>query len=309
MNASATSLTIAIPTYKRNNLLNKALLNLLDARVRDFSAEVLVFDNQSPDPVYASIPADVRDAFGPSLKVVTNPHNVGPSANIVRCMENAEGEWLWILSDDDPPVDTALERIFSRISEVTAETVLINFAPPGIKRAGARLTTGLPDFLKMANPLWPYTNISCSVHRRSSIGRLLEPTFRAIYSLYPYISHVLIETDRGASVLHVPDPIIDFTKDAEFSWSRLELELGKTTLAELPIKWKSKVLFYKHLRKTTPGPRAFARLLENQCPQIAERCVLMNQFMQRRFADRPLEASALSWLMMAYVIIRSAVAK
>lgn len=298
-------LSVVIPTYNRNELLNKTLERFLDSNVCKFDVNVFVFDNKSQTPVRITISERVKNYFGAKLNIITNPLNVGPCANILKGIELVDGDWIWILSDDDPPVASCFDSIISRTTEATPDTVAINFAPPGIHRENVQTTSGVADFLKMANPLWPYTLISTSIYRRQEITRYMDSGYRAIFSMYPHFSLLLLCLDKGGCVMHVPDQIIDFTENASFSWSKLDLQLGVTTLAELPLKWENKKLLYRQLRATTPGPRAFVSLIEKECPEFAEQIVLLNQFVQRRFADRPFKAAAASIGSLLYLTLRA----
>jgi glycosyltransferase involved in cell wall biosynthesis len=298
-------LSIVIPTYNRNTALNNSLSRLVDADVAANDVRIFIFDNASPVPVASSISSELKATLCEKLKIVRNPYNVGPCANLLKAVEASDGDWVWILSDDDPPIVGCLESIYAKIDEVSSDTTLINFAPPGIIRTKDKITFGLKEFLELANPIWPYTNISTSIYRRSAFVSRLDPAYRANFSLYPHWGPLLLGLNDGGSVMHAKETIIEFTENAGFSWSRMELDLGVATLAELPLKWENKKLLYRHLRSTTPGPRAFASLLEKCSTEPAERCVLMNQFMQRRFADQPVSASVLSLLMMIYVVLRS----
>jgi glycosyltransferase involved in cell wall biosynthesis len=298
-------LSVVIPTYNRNELLNYSLGRLLDANIDKFDVTVSVFDNKSAVPVESSIPAEIRREFGNRLKIVSNKANIGLCANILKGIEAAEGDWIWVLSDDDPAVTSCFDSIITRAAEAETNTAAVNFAPPGIDRECAQTTSGIAEFLNMANPLWPYTIISSSIYRREEITRFMDPGYRAIFSMYPHFALLLLCLDKGSRVMHVPERIIDFTENASFSWSKLELQLGVTTLAELPLKWVNKKLLYEQLRTTTPGPRAFISLIEKECPEFAEQIVLLNQFVQRRFADRPFKAAAASIGSLLYLMLRA----
>ncbi|RZK28376.1 MAG: glycosyltransferase family 2 protein, partial [Hymenobacter sp.] len=102
-------LTIAIPTYNRNERLARSL----EILVPQLSAGVklVIIDNCSSVPI--------KDTVEPYLlsnvKVVRNTYNIGMAANILRCFENCDTEWLWVLGDDDPPHKNAVEIIIQEI--------------------------------------------------------------------------------------------------------------------------------------------------------------------------------------------------
>lgn len=95
--------TIAIPTFRRADLLRHALASALAQRGVDH-LEVLVLENPDEDrPVdgltaAGRLCAEVRDA---RLRYVCNERNLGMAGNWNRCLEAARGRWVLILHDDD----------------------------------------------------------------------------------------------------------------------------------------------------------------------------------------------------------------
>ncbi len=97
-------ITIAIPTYDRNKEL-KATLDKLQTIFNGMeSVKIVVLDNCSPNPVSLVDGGSTH----PKIVLVNNPHNIGMSANISRCLEICETEWLWIMGDDDDISSDAL---------------------------------------------------------------------------------------------------------------------------------------------------------------------------------------------------------
>ncbi len=89
--------TIAIPTFKRPQLLEKALESALGQT--DFeNYEVIVVDN---DPEENSVLEVIRKFQRENLYYFKNEANVGLYSNWDRCIELAAGEYLSILNDDD----------------------------------------------------------------------------------------------------------------------------------------------------------------------------------------------------------------
>lgn len=89
--------TIAIPTYRRPQLLETALISSLNqTEVDDY--EVLVVDNDHTDAATRQV---VERHFGPRLRFYRNEENIGMFGNWNRCIELARGEYITVLSDDD----------------------------------------------------------------------------------------------------------------------------------------------------------------------------------------------------------------
>lgn len=88
-------ITIAIPTYNRAQLAKGCVENALAQTYRNI--EVLVSDNASPDDTVA-----VLNAIGDKrLRVLTNQTNTGAVENFSKCIREAKGEYLVLLSDDN----------------------------------------------------------------------------------------------------------------------------------------------------------------------------------------------------------------
>ncbi len=113
-------LTIGIPTYNRPEKIKtqvSLLLPQLEERVH-----LVVYDNCSTIPVESHFTEQELQKF----TVIRNRINVGADANIAKCFENCETQWLWTLSDDDLIKTNAVEIILKEI-EKDDKTVFINF--------------------------------------------------------------------------------------------------------------------------------------------------------------------------------------
>jgi glycosyltransferase involved in cell wall biosynthesis len=88
-------ITIGIPTRNRAPLLTTCVASVLAQSYR--SIEVLVSDNASTDDTLAALKA-VDDK---RLRVVTAAENIGAAGNFARCISEARGDYLVLLSDDN----------------------------------------------------------------------------------------------------------------------------------------------------------------------------------------------------------------
>lgn len=94
------TLTIAIPTYKRPQLL--ALL--LNSIVQDIAQwpddfELIVSDNASLDETCTVVSSYSQK--GLPIKYVVNETNIGPDRNIDACFNLASGKYVWVIGDDE----------------------------------------------------------------------------------------------------------------------------------------------------------------------------------------------------------------
>src|SRR5262249_13548338 len=88
-------ITVGIPTYNRATLVKSCVESVLSQTYPDI--EVMVSDNASTDdtlPVLGTIRDD-------RLRILTSPENVGAIANFAKCIREARGDYLVLLSDDN----------------------------------------------------------------------------------------------------------------------------------------------------------------------------------------------------------------
>jgi abequosyltransferase len=108
-------LTIAIPTWKRAEYLR---LNLRQLKrelqsVPAGTVEIVVSDNCSPDHTGEVVRQAVAE--GMTIRYVRNAENLGWGRNFFQCFNLAQGHYVWILGDDDLPLDGTLRRIVRHV--------------------------------------------------------------------------------------------------------------------------------------------------------------------------------------------------
>jgi abequosyltransferase len=121
-----TRLSIAVPTFNRCEYLSGLLPSVLQQCAwlhgRGRKVEVIVSDNASPDSTYRYVQSFLK---GNSFLVYhRNDSNVGAELNFANCIERANGDYLWILGDDDIIVDGAVERILTVLDDYSPALVV-----------------------------------------------------------------------------------------------------------------------------------------------------------------------------------------
>ena len=116
-------LTIAIPTYNRANCL-RLLLSELAKQISDDRVELIVSDNASPDETPKIIEDYTRQ--GMKFQYTRNIINVGPDANILQCYEMAQGEYVWIVGDDDVIVPGGLDWVLSVLEKRKYDLIYVS---------------------------------------------------------------------------------------------------------------------------------------------------------------------------------------
>ncbi len=106
-------LSVLVPTYQRASLLRVMLQALLpQASECEDLVEICISDNASTDETAAVVEAARAAHPRANVRYVRRERNLGPVRNYVLCAtEQAAGEYIWALGDDDLLVAGALRRI------------------------------------------------------------------------------------------------------------------------------------------------------------------------------------------------------
>lgn len=112
-------ISVVIPTYNRSKQLRQRIIEILPQLDQDF--ELVILDNASVTPA-SGIIAELIPSGDSRVRVIRNISNIGLGANVCRCMENANGEWLWFVGDDDTIKPDALMLVKSCITEFVKVT-------------------------------------------------------------------------------------------------------------------------------------------------------------------------------------------
>jgi glycosyltransferase involved in cell wall biosynthesis len=163
----APSLTIAIPTYNRAAKLQAQLERLLP-QLRP-EVRCCVYDNASPDGT-REVAERYRDR---GIAYFRSEYNCGPAKNFLRCLEECQTEWLWILGDDDPISDHAVADLLVLLHNQTCDfvhtsTPLCHYASDVVVKD----ITSLFEHTSFGALLW----ISAGIYRTAS--------FRPLFKLY-----------------------------------------------------------------------------------------------------------------------------
>jgi len=96
--------SVCIPTYQGAAFLRQAIDSVLGQSLQDF--ELLVIDDASTDGTDALL----RQYSDPRLRYLRNPRNLGPEGNWNRCLDEAQGDYIKLLPQDDVLAPDCLAR-------------------------------------------------------------------------------------------------------------------------------------------------------------------------------------------------------
>jgi glycosyltransferase involved in cell wall biosynthesis len=121
-------LSICIPTYNRPDKIEHALRSLVELEGINL-INIIVIDNYS-DIEVKNIYEDI-DCKLTNIRIIRNSVNIGGGANILRCIEFARTDWVWLLGDDDVPLKGSLKIILNDIERIIAlkkNTVVLKYS-------------------------------------------------------------------------------------------------------------------------------------------------------------------------------------
>ena len=208
-------LSLCVPTYKRASLLPQSLRSVLSQITPDLapSVEVVILDNASPDDtpsVVAQMQAEFPDA---PVRYVRRPQNIGADANMCDAPNQARGEFVYLISDDDVLLPGAVERLLQLIHEHPEldgftlnvrefwdhpdEDTVCYFTKPDHDHVLAR-----DEALPALNSLLIF--LSCLAFRRESVAGRDYSRFRGTYMAQAYMFLDALSAARGLYVTRRP---------------------------------------------------------------------------------------------------------
>lgn len=214
-------LTICIPTYNRARELRDRLSELTP-QLNDF-VNIVIIDNASSDGADQII--FDSNLVNRQIRLIRNQHNIGMAANIARCLEVAETEWLWILGDDDAVRPNAVRQIFEDIRSVSIDVDCIKYSSYcGENRAD--LIVNFDEVCSEKNLSYNFVAnfflISSTVLRIKKTNSL-ENVMSTLNSMVPHVVWIFESLLLGGKLKLSSSHLVDSTKSST-SWSPLQLE-------------------------------------------------------------------------------------
>ena len=217
-------LTVAIPTYNRAELL-KGLLENLSHQISEH-VEVVICDNCSPDHT-----REVCTAF-PFVKYYRNSENIGGANNVLKVVELANGDYCWIIGDDDRIRSGGIEAVLNATEHGT-DIIYVNQSYEAgsydnideikgsvlcSRRESGLLSSG-QIVGNYVNTSALFTSVSSMVFKTSVFkegfkGYIDEPLFTSLYSTFPH-SLILSKSIIKKPVYYIGYPYMAFYVGAQ----------------------------------------------------------------------------------------------
>lgn len=195
MNNSGTEITIGIPTYNRVEKVKKQLERLIpQLAVND---RVIISDNATPGEELKVIIDSFCDA---RIVLHQNKVNIGANANIIRCFEYTDTEYLWLLSDDDEIVGNALDIIRAEIRKYNADFYNFSTALLPTSRKDT-LCANIEEYVDLIGPgISNHLLISNNVYKIKSVLPYLTLAFWGAYINAQHLVPVYMALQHGATI-------------------------------------------------------------------------------------------------------------
>lgn len=229
-------LTIAIPTYNRPRQLAHTLSVLLPQVREHENVQLLILDNCSPVPA-ADVLRDVSKgtALPDRIGVVRHVANIGGDANIIRCFELSEGDWLWCLGDDDEPAEDAVDIILNDVADAKfcyAYYRIFERAPilDGCDK-GCYFGSSIEEWVRRVPAYGHRLFISSSLFRLEAVRPYLMTGYRVANSGSPHLTMAFLAVLNGGSYMLSDRTICDYSLPAAGNaYNCAPLAYGSTSL-------------------------------------------------------------------------------
>lgn len=241
-------LSIVIPTYNRNEKILR-ILDKVASINKKYSLSVIVIDNNSDVSTEEFLRNENFNLVN-NVKFIRNRGNVGLGGNLINTFLNCETEWIWLLGDDDLPLDDSIEKILSEIENAEEKDFLIKFNSAAGKFPEQNTEIkNINDLIDFNSDFGYYSNmlfISNSVFRNRVIICETFYMSNAIKTIAPHMVGIYRCVEKGFSIKIVNQFIIEHGRpeDEQDKWDYERLILGLLYFidAEIDIKVKQVLL-------------------------------------------------------------------
>lgn len=212
------TLCVYIPTFGRPESCRDQVERIARQREQFGPAEVILVVAINGD---ASYDADLLRSRGADI-VVHRPVNLGGDANICLGYEYlATADYLWILSDDDPIHESALQTLVHVLRQ-RPDLVVGTFGEPD----SSQICPRAQGDLMAAGAFLDF--VSASIYRSDRFVDLVDYAFQYIVTRYPHAC-LLNEAERRGRLANVSLVRLDRLVDSSLSVAAVRMERGTTS--------------------------------------------------------------------------------
>lgn len=223
-------LTIAIPTFDRNQLLEQCVARVLPQLAE--GERLLIVDNRSRIPVHVTLAPLLAGARPGQVQVVRNAVNIGGAANILRCLELCETDWMYCLGDDDLIADDCLSAIREAVGS-HPDALYFSFSRSIHKRSACTRSEGAVDFVDKLDHWSSFLFMSCVVVAAQKLRQNIRFGYLYAYSWAPLQAILFRMLNDGGAVVFSDRVLCREESLTEETWVPFAVAAGKMILPEL----------------------------------------------------------------------------
>lgn len=239
------SIQINIPTYNRFDKLILQL-QLLLPQLSDID-RILVLDNCSDSfdlnhPIFS----DAR------ISISHNSSNIGICANIRKCFESLECDWLWVLGDDDRVYDDSLSIIRNCIANNKVKFINFSSSLLSTSRNSDMTYSSLDEYVTNLDSFSNQLLISNNIYHKDLVINSAETIGYGVSMGAPHIIPIISDFSSCSSGLFSKESIVEWgVIDIDKTWNRIPL-FNVFSLIDLLNNYTDKKLFFNVLRDFLP---------------------------------------------------------
>jgi glycosyltransferase involved in cell wall biosynthesis len=206
--------TVGVPTYKRPELLRRALACVA---AQDYAnIELIVADNDTPGDAVTQVVAEFRARI-PALRYIKHPRNIGAYANFFSILEIARGKYFMWLADDDEISSNYVSRLTALLEDnPDAPTAAGHWVLMDQGKAWPRATASFPErsaLLRSLRFIWRTDDsFFYALHRTAVLRQASFPGYwwpnRGVLLNWGYV--FLLDLVLRGPVLLAPDRSVQF---------------------------------------------------------------------------------------------------
>ena len=234
-------LTIAIPTFNRNELVVKNVEILLP--FMSHWVGLLILDNCSEIPVAESLSVLIGKHADKNIEVVRNPINVGGNTNVLRCLEYVESEYIWIIGDDDFLEPNILGLIYENIKNCKPVWINLYEDLSGCQpvRNQSLCCSNLTEFLANLESISELVFVSTNIYRSEILKKGILDGYHYQIMMAPHLTAMLSglssSNNCGEYLISAEKAFksVSNNKDSKTAWPLYRAFVGILSLPKLPL--------------------------------------------------------------------------
>lgn len=214
---SNAKLAICIPSFNRLEQAKKCVASLLD-QIGDSDVNIQVIDNGSDQDYleqFSKIKLFYSAISNGKLSIIRNPFNIGMGANFMRSFEVANGDWLWMVADDDDLCFDAVKSVLEAVDGCSKDFGLIVFGGlSGESLVDINCLRNLEEFIDFNHASVEVFNrfifLTNGVYELNRFRPLLSVGYQYLNTFIPHFMMQIAYMQQGNKCVALQKNIVDY---------------------------------------------------------------------------------------------------